>query len=135
MEQAVPSEVPVPEAPQSERTGERLLTVVRAAEVAGVSERTLRRYVRSGRVSCERWRGQTMIPAAEAERVRRPAGDAHTDRHAPDIAGRVQDLEARIRELEADRDAWKAQAQALVLALAPAPSPRRPWWPWSRRAG
>ena len=133
---------------QADQEQKTRLSIREAARAAGVSERTMRRYVAAGRVSLSsdaqgaRWvdpeellragllRRSPMTPAANAAPV--AAAEADTLRE------RVAALEARVREVEADRDAWRGQAEGLLRMLpapaAPEPAPARRSW-WSRVIG
>ena len=129
------------------------MTLAEAAAACGIDKSTVRRAVRSGRISGTRDEGGVWrIEPVELHRVFPPAvarteGDtAAAPLHAlPDAAAAATDalvaeLRAVIADLRQDRDHWREQAQRLALPKPPDPAPvpaeakRRSWWPW-RRAG
>jgi hypothetical protein len=104
------------------------ITLLEAARRTGRDKSTLRRQIKSGKLSATRdHNGTWLIEVAELERlhplrpeaVPRPApADAATD---PEL---ITELRAVIADLRQDRDHWREQAQRLAL---PAPV-RAPWW-------
>jgi excisionase family DNA binding protein len=129
------------------------MTLAEAAAACGIDKSTVRRAVRSGRISGVRdelgvWR----VEPVELHRIFPPAvartegAPAAAPLHAPPDAAAaangalVAELRAVIADLRQDRDHWREQAQRLAL---PKPAEReadhgqakrRSWWPW-RRAG
>jgi len=125
------------------------ITLAEAAAACGLDKSTVRRAVRSGRISGVRDEGGVWrVEPVELFRVFPPAalpeGDAAPVPRAapPDAAAAtyalVAELRAVIADLRQDRDHWREQAQRLSLPKPPEPAPeavkRRSWWPW-RRAG
>ena len=126
------------------------ITLAEAAAACGLDKSTVRRAVRSGRISGVRDEGGVWrVEPVELFRVFPPAalpeGDAAPVPLAapPDAAAAatyalVAELRAVIADLRQDRDHWREQAQRLSLPKPPEPAPeavkRRSWWPW-RRAG
>ncbi len=127
------------------------LSIRAAARVAGVSERTMRRYVASGKVSVtEDGTGARLVDTSELLRLgllrqapMTPAAMAPVT--APDetdsLRERLAAAEDRCRELASERDAWRgqaaswqAQAEGLLRMLPQAPPEpqetpeKRPWW-------
>jgi excisionase family DNA binding protein len=124
-------------------------TLAEAAAACGVDKSTVRRAVRSGRISGTRDEGGVWrIEPVELHRVFPPAvgrteGDtAAAPLHAPPDAAAaatdalVAELRAVIADLRQDRDQWREQAQRLALPKPPEPRPAdalaaerwRPWW-------
>ena len=132
------------------------ITLAEAAAACGLDKSTVRRAVRSGRISGVRDEGGVWrVEPVELFRVFPPAalpeGDAAPVPRAapPDAAAAiaaagaaidppVAELRCIIADLRQDRDHWREQAQRLSLPKPPEPAPeavkRRSWWPW-RRAG
>jgi hypothetical protein len=117
------------------------ITLLEAARRTGRDKSTLRRQIKSGKLSAARdHNGAWMIEVAELERLHplRPEADPEAmPRDAPGAASGaastdalVAELRGVIADLRADRDAWREQAQRLAL-----PAPRRPWWRWRRSTG
>jgi excisionase family DNA binding protein len=98
------------------------LTVAQAATALGVSERTVWRYLKSGRLS-----GTTVGPVGGQRTLIDP--DAVTALRTGRIPGEVEELRSRVQHLtrelalaQAERDALTERVAALQLALArPAP--------------
>ncbi len=109
-------------------SGARLCPPSVAADRAGVSRRTVDRWVSSGRL-------QDLGDAARGRRVRldeveRLASEARRldrrgRRQPEDVSEatevRVRDLETQLAALSEDRDQWRTQAASLVLALQAGP--------------
>jgi|SRR6516164_9871221 hypothetical protein len=115
-------------------------TLAEAAAACGLDKSTVRRAVRSGRISGTRDEaGVWHVEAVELHRVFPPAASnrkstADLPTAVPQDAATdalVLELRAVIADLRANRDHWREQAQRLAL---PAP-PRRPWWRWMRATG
>lgn len=112
------------------------ITLLEAARRTGRDKSTLRRQIRSGKLSATRdHNGTWLIEVAELERLHplRPEADttAAPRDAAPDAL--VAELRAVIADLRADRDHWRDQAQRLAL---PAPKPvEKSWWRWLRSTG
>jgi len=117
-------------------------TLAQAAAACGLDKSTVRRAVRSGRISGTRDEAGTWrVEPVELHRVYPPAARPADDttaapRDAPGTSGTivpdllVAELRAVIADLRADRDAWRAQAERLAL---PAPKPvEKSWWRWLR---
>jgi len=122
------------------------LTLAQAAAACGVDKSTVRRAVRSGRISATRDQGGVWhIEPVELHRVFPPAAErtegdtAAVQLHAPPDAATdalVAELRAVIADLRQDRDHWREQAQRLALPKPPEPKPldalaaarARPWW-------
>jgi len=122
-------------------------TLAEAAAACGLDKSTVRRAVRSGRISGTRDDlGVWHVEPIELHRVFPPAarpegGTTVVPRDAPpESAGvttdaLVAELRAVIADLRRDRDEWREQAQRLAL---PAPEPaEKPmtWWRWLRSTG
>lgn len=112
-------------------------TLAEAAVACGLDKSTIRRAVRSGRISGTRNDlGVWHVEPCELHRVFPPAvhsdGDATTaprDEVASAAADAlVAELRRALDDLRNDRDHWRGMAERLAL-----PGPLR-WWPW-RRAG
>jgi excisionase family DNA binding protein len=115
------------------------ITLTEAAAACGLDKSTVRRAVRSGRISGVRdeggvWRIEPVElfrvfpPAARTEGDSAPMPrDAPPDAAAAATDALVAELRAVITDLRQDRDQWREQAQRLALP-APQPAPRRPWW-------
>jgi hypothetical protein len=121
------------------------ITLAEAAAACGMDKSTLRRAVRSGRISGVRddlgvWRLEPAevfrvfpplpLPqddAAPAPLHAPPAPPAPPDAAAAATDALVSELRAVIADLRQDRDHWREQAQRLALP-APVPVPKRSWW-------
>ena len=133
-------------------TETRWVTVAVAAEALGKSERTIRRWVASGKLPTDRTTPAILVDIAghmPPRGVPKPEGDTTM----PDVAGEVAALRAEIERLrealdtcQAERDRlWQSldNAQAIALALIGeqrllterASGPRRWRWPWQSREG
>ena len=127
-------------------TNEQWLTVRGAARALGKSERTIRRWVASGKIPADRDTGGLLVDVAGLT-----PGHATT---TPDVAGEVAALRAEIErlgdllaEVRAERDYLRAalsNAQAVAMSLTGeqrllterAGEPRRRFrWPWQRGEG
>ena len=122
-------------------------TLAEAAAACGVDKSTVRRAVRSGRISGTRDEGGVWrVEPVELHRVF-PLATGRTGGHTgamplhapPDAAAAtdalVAELRAVIADLRQDRDHWREQAQRLALPKPPEPAlkpadaeVRRPWW-------
>ena len=104
------------------------MTLAEAAAACGIDKSTVRRAVRSGRISATRDEGGVWrVEPVELHRVFPPAvvsteGDtAAAPLHAPPDAAAaatdalVAELRAVIADLRHDRDHWREQAQRLAL--------------------
>jgi excisionase family DNA binding protein len=113
-------------------------TLAEAAVACGLDKSTIRRAVRSGRISGTRDEAGTWrVEPVELHRLYPPAArpvdnpTAAPRDAAPDAL--VAELRAQLADMRSQRDAWQRMAEARVLAL---PAPRRPWpWWWWKRAG
>lgn len=141
--------------PEAEGQAATRLSIRAAAKVAGLSERTLRRYIASGKLSAvDDGHGARLVDTSELLRLgllrRSPVtGEAvptgPTTGELDNLRERAEAAEARCKDLETERDAWRGQAAAwqqqaegLLRALpaatdspqsdAQGPAPRRPWW-------
>ncbi|HET9756589.1 MAG TPA: helix-turn-helix domain-containing protein [Candidatus Limnocylindrales bacterium] len=75
------------------------LTVAQAAEAAGVSERTMRRWIRDGRLAgCYKVGGRVRIPERAIRDAAEPYGDSERTRTADDLS--VLDSPARARAFQ-----------------------------------
>jgi len=124
------------------------LSVPQAARAARVSERSIHRWIRSGRLSATTTPRGRRIALAELLRVAEVSGavppgsdtesqdPARTARHVTgELAGlrvEVDQLRARLAAAEQERERWYQVAHGFLQALPP-PAPRRPWWAWWRR--
>jgi excisionase family DNA binding protein len=115
-------------------------TLAEAAAACGVDKSTIRRAVRSGRISGTRDEaGVWHVEPVELHRVFPPIAAPAADTTAMPAAAPadaavnnlVAELKLVVEDLRRDRDAWREQAQRLAL-----PPPRRaPWWRWMRATG
>lgn len=116
------------------------ITLLEAARRTGRDKSTLRRQIKTGKLSATRdHNGTWLIEVAELERLHplRPADDTEAAPRdapadsAPDSAvdALVLELRAVIADLRQDRDQWREQAQRLAL-----PAPGRRTWRWWRRS-
>ena len=124
-------------------------TLAEAAVACGLDKSTIRRAVRSGRISGTRDDlGVWHVEAGELHRVFPPAARTEDDTTAvprdapPDSAGvttdaLVAELHRVIADLRTDRDHWRTAFENAQRAL-PKPEPDRPpmtWWRWLRSTG
>jgi hypothetical protein len=117
-------------------------TLAEAAIAVGMDKSSIRRAVRSGRISGTRDdTGVWHIEPAELHRVYPPLpsptdGPTAAPRYAPaDAVERTSDvliaeLRGVIADLRQDRDEWRSLAQRLAL-----PAPRKPLTLWQRLRG
>jgi excisionase family DNA binding protein len=78
------------------------LTVAEAARAAGVSERTMRRWIRDGRLAgCYKVGGRVRIPERAIREAAEPYGDSLSDGRPDDIS--VLDSPARARAFRLKR--------------------------------
>jgi len=113
-------------------------TLAEAAAACGMDKSTVRRAVRSGRISGTRDDvGVWHVEPAELHRVFPPVGRtedaaAAVPLHAPPDAAAVTtdalvaELRAVIADLRQDRDQWREQAQRLALTASIAATPPAP---------
>jgi excisionase family DNA binding protein len=122
-------------------------TLAEAARACGVDKSTVRRAVRSGRISGTRDElGRWRLEAVELHRVFPPASSnsalapnmpTAAPRDAPVDAATdalVRELRGVIADLRADRDHWRSAFEN-QQRLAALPAPTRPWWRWMRTTG
>lgn len=110
--------------------------------LTGKSASTIHRAAQAGRLSCgQSDNGERVFDLSELERVFGLKSQAaqsvqsvdDTSRNAPETAdiavmkARLEAAEARIRDLETDRDAWRDQAKQLARLPAPAGEARSFW--------
>lgn len=94
------------------------LTVADAAQALGVSERTVWRYLKAGRIS-----GETVGPMGaqrtliDRESVIRLQQDRGVDPNAAALRDHVQQLTEALAQVSAERDALAQRVDALQLAL------------------
>lgn len=124
-----------------------LLTIREAAKAAAVDERTVRRWIKVGRISATVTQRGRRVDTAELLRVGALVNLPESPEEAPAAGGEsgpelvalrteVRLLRERVDELRAQRDAWQDTAQKLLALPAPPPEPpRRGWslWPFKRR--
>jgi hypothetical protein len=119
------------------------ITLAAAAKLCGLDKSTLRKAVRTGKISGTRdVHGVWQVEIAEVERVYplAPTDGAgaiprsSTGQGSADTATDVLVLELRrvIEDLRSDRDHWRDQAERLAL---PKPEPKQSLWRWLRTAG
>lgn len=130
------------------------MTAAQAAAVTGHSERTIRRWIKTGRLRADKTADGYRIAEADLAAVtghtngHRPGGPVtgavtgqapgpvtgHPPGHdrAEDTAalvGLVRDLQAQLLQTTAAAAMWQERARHLEQQLAlPAPAPARPWW-------
>jgi hypothetical protein len=129
-------------------------TLAEAAAACGMDKSTVRRAVRSGRISGTRDDlGVWHVEPAELHRVfppveRTEGAAAAVPLHAPPESAPVSpdtliaELRAVIADLRQDRDQWREQAQRLALTASrastvptvwtPKPEKTMTWWRWLR---
>src|SRR5215210_7292488 len=94
------------------------LTVAHAAQALGVSERTVWRYLKSGRLPGETvgepGSQRTLIPAEAVEALRGSRGGADADA----LRAERDRLAAELAALRAERDALQGRVATLQRALA-----------------
>lgn len=94
------------------------LTVTQAAETLGVSERTVWRYLKSGRLS-----GTTTGPTGSQRTLIDPASvtalqrSRSTDPEAEALRSRLERLTEQLAQVTAERDALAHRVDALHMAL------------------
>ena len=122
-------------------TGERRtvpgawVRVAEAAQLLGVSERTIRRWIHSGRLPKDD-SGPVLLVGVSGERQATP-GMSDTAGHLVELAElrvQVDMLTRQNEELGRDKDYWRQQAEAALVnqrLLLEAPK-RRLRWPWER---
>lgn len=81
---------------------DQCLTVVKAAERLGVSDKTVRRWIKSGKIEGFIEKGKYLIPRAEVDKQSAQRG-TQSDLVSPQAAEEISMLRKRIRELEEDR--------------------------------
>ncbi len=113
-------------------TDRQLVSYEEAAQRLGVSVRTVQRRVRGGQLATVSDNGRQLVvlPADEHARVHVEPGissmdekEEHAHDHGNDrshgySASRMQELEARVSDLEADRDQWRTMAAKLSDTVA-----------------
>ena len=96
-----------------------------AARATGLNKTAILKAIRSGKVSgVKDEHGQWRIEPCELHRV-------YPEQKA-------LPLEARVVDLEADRNAWREQAQRLALTSTRSERAEKPvasWWRWLRTTG
>ncbi len=111
-------------------------TVKQAVELTGRSERTIRRWIKDGKVAVDRTGPGTRVDIAGLIPVTPPQQEAMTGEVAA-LRREIDRLVDEVVRLQADNDRlWQMaqQAQALAMSLAPkalpAPEPRRTVLEW-----
>lgn len=123
------------------------LTVKQAAKVAGVGERTLRRWIADGTLTPDRVDGlrgpEHRIAARDLasvcldrkgalDRRQTPSPVATLAREIAALREQVEEQTATIRSLESEVHDSKAQLSQLQDQIRALPAPRR-WWPFGKR--
>jgi len=94
------------------------LTVAQAAEALGVSERTIWRYLKSGRLTGHTVGSvgsqRTLIDAAAVEGLR---GNRAADPETDQLRAQVERLTQQLAQVTAERDALSHRVASLQLAL------------------
>jgi chromosome segregation ATPase len=132
------------------------ITIAQAVELTGKSGRTIRRWMKTGKVNFKRDQRRVFIDRTSLDRTRPDVdrtGDRTVDRTLPDaekeivrLTGEIEKLEAintrmdaEMERLQQDLSDWKSQAAALIALavdqkkLIEAGTGRRRWrWPWQR---
>ena len=111
-------------------------TVKQAVELTGRSERTIRRWIKNGKIPVDRTGPGTRVDIAGFMPVMPPQQEALTGEVAA-LQWEIDRLTGEVARLQADNDRlWQMaqQAQALAMSLAPkalpAPKPRRTVLDW-----
>ncbi len=110
-------------------TDRQLVTYEEAAQRLGVSVRTVQRRVRGGQLATVSDNGRQLVvlPGSPMEDGSQAPHNtdhvrAHDHTYEDDIArimtSRMQELEARVADLEADRDHWRTMAAKLSDTVA-----------------
>jgi len=114
------------------------LTIAEAAEALGLSQRTIRRHIKSGKIKAELMPGQYgdeyHISGLEETTAAEPGVDK-TPASAMDKAlDMVKALQQEKAELYAQVAYWQAQFQHLEEQVKLLTEAKRPWWRrWLRR--
>jgi excisionase family DNA binding protein len=114
------------------------LTIAEAAEALGLSQRTIRRHIKSGKIKADLMPGQYgaeyRISGLEGEAVAGPGVDK-TPASAMDKAlDMVKALQQEKAELYAQVAYWQARSQHLEEQVKLLVEAKRPWWQrWLRR--
>lgn len=117
-----------------------LMTIRAAARAAGVDDRTVRRWIATGRITATITPAGKRVDPAELLRIgvllNVPVGAARVvDTPGHDVEALRREnilLRGQLEDAMRERDKWSAMAER--LALAPPQEPRRPWWAWWRRS-
>jgi len=128
-------------------------TVAEAAKALGVSERTIRRQIKGGKIKAElvsgRYGEEYRIDLEGARPREEPAkrmlsnavdtaldkaSDKSLDRHLDKALDMVKSLQQEKAELYAQVAYWQAQCRHLEEQVKLLTAPKRPWWQrWLRR--
>ena len=120
--------------------GGRWVRVTDAAQLLGVSERTIRRWIQAGRLPSDDMGSATRVDVSGERQAQGPAtpdmpDSAGHDVELAELRVRVQMLTEQRERLEEQLDHWRRQAEAALVnqrLLLEAPKQRRFRWPWER---
>ncbi len=116
---------------------EQGLTVAEAAEALGLSQRTIRRQIKSGKIKAMlvagRYGAEYRISGVGEAAVARPGADK-TPSGLDKALDMVKGLQQEKAELYAQVAYWQAQCRHLEEQMKLLTEARRPWWRrWLRR--
>ena len=114
------------------------LTIAEAAQALGVSQRTIRRHIKSGRIKAElvpgHYGAEYRIIGLEAEAGPKPGLDKSPASGLDKALDMVKSLQQEKAELYAQVAFWQAQCRHLEEQVKLLTEAKRPWWQrwWQR---
>jgi len=114
------------------------LTIAEAAQALGVSQRTIRRQIKSGKIKADlvpgRYGAEYRIAGLEAEAAAGPRVDNAPASALDKTLDMVKALQQEKAELYAQVAFWQAQCRHLEEQVKLLVEAKRPWWQrWLRR--
>ena len=118
------------------------LTIAEAAEALGLSQRTIRRHIKSGKIRAELMPGQYgdeyRINGLEETTAAEPVVDKALDKTPASAMDKALDMVKALQQEKAELYAqvayWQARSQHLEEQVKLLVEARRPWWQrWLRR--
>jgi len=119
------------------------LTIAEAAEALGLSQRTIRRHIKSGKIRAELMPGQYgdeyRINGLEETTAAEPVVDKALDKTPASAMDKALDMVKALQQEKAELYAqvayWQARSQHLEEQVKLLVEAKRPWWQrWLRRS-
>ncbi len=118
-----PLRIPAAQCDNARRTMPQTVTIADAARILGLHRRTVERRIKSGELTAVTTAGRRMVvlenePTSEPLPQSSATPPRHADGSAADNAALVEELRARVADLQAERDHWRQTAADLSRNLS-----------------